>query len=334
VRFHVVPRGGVTVLAQLTADGLGTGTAFYAVGLSVTFVLLLAANTSFGGLPVLLSLLAHDNRVPHLFGLRAERRVFRYGLAALSLSAALLLWIVNGNTQRLVPLFAIGVFIGFTISQVGLVRHWATERPRGWFRRAAINGFGALLTATATLVFLVAKFLAGAWIVVLVVPLLMLFFRRVHTYYARTAAELGLGMVPPFPAARRTLVIVPVAVVSRLTYEALVAAKSLGDEVVAVSVQFEDDSARVLQSEWSAWSPGVPLVILPSPERHLVGPIVDYVRSRTVPSDRRVVVLVPEVEPRRRRHEVLQNQRGALLAAALRRRSDALICTLSFRLHD
>jgi len=168
-RFHVVPREGVTVLAQLTAGAVGTGVLFKAIGLSVTVVLLLAANTSFGGLPVLLSLLARDNRMPHLFGLRAERRVYRYGLLALALAAGLMLVAVGGDTQRLVPLFAIGVFVGFTISQTGLVRHWARARPPGWQFRAALNGFGALLTAAATIIFLAAKFLNGAWIVVVAV---------------------------------------------------------------------------------------------------------------------------------------------------------------------
>jgi hypothetical protein len=334
VHFHVVPRGGVTVLAQLTAAALGTGLAFKGVGLAVTVVLLLAANTSFGGLPVLLSLLARDHELPHLFGLRAERRVFRYGLVTLSLSAALLLVIVDGNTQRLIPLFAIGVFIGFTISQSGLVVHWWRHRPPGWRRRAAVNGFGATLTGMATVIFLLAKFLAGAWIVVVLIPLLMVLFTRVHGYYREVAAELQLGQVPPVPEGSAALVIVPVAGVSRLAYEALAAAKSLGDEVVAVSVQFDEDAEKTLRSTWDAWNPGVRLVILHDSERHLVAPVVEFVKSECARSSRRIAVLIPEVEPRKQRHQILQNQRGVLLSAALRLRTEAVICTLPFRLHD
>ena len=333
-RFHVVPRHGVTVLAQLTAGALGTGVPFRVVGLSVTVVLVLAANTSFGGLPVLMSLLARDNRMPHLFGLRAERRVYRYGLAALALCAGLLLVAVNGDTQRLVPLFAIGVFIGFTISQSGLVRHWATTRPPGWQFRAGLNGFGALFTATATIIFLAAKFLAGAWIVVVAVPLLMLLFSRIHAYYAYCATELELGLIPPAPIAQSTLVIVPIGGVSKLTYEALTVAKSLGDEVVAVTVQYGDDPVGTIRADWLRWAPGVPLVVLPSPQRNLAAPIVDYVNGETAGRSRRVAVLIPEVEPRRRRHQLLQNQRGVLLAAVLRSRTDAVICTMPFRLHE
>ncbi|MGH7745974.1 MAG: APC family permease, partial [Candidatus Dormibacteria bacterium] len=158
---HVVPRGNVTVLAQLSAGAFGTGWPFYVSNLSVTLVLGLAANTSFGGLPVLMSLLARDNRLPHLFGLRAERPVFRYGVSALALLAAVLLATIGADTTRLLPLFAIGVFIGFTISQTGLVHHWYLARTPGWRRRAALNGTGALLTAVAAIVFLASKFTQG-----------------------------------------------------------------------------------------------------------------------------------------------------------------------------
>ena len=333
-RFHLVPRGCVTLLAQLTAAALGTGLGFHLVGIAVTIVLLLAANTSYGGLPVLMSRLSHDNRLPHLFSLRAEHQVYRYGVAALSLAAGVLLVIVGGDTQRLIPLFAIGVFIGFTISQTGLVRHWARERPRNWQTRAAVNGFGAILTAAATVIFLVAKFTEGAWIIVLIVPLLILLFNRIESYYDYVAAELALGQIPPPPVEGRSLVIVPVNGVSKLTYEALSAAKSLGDEVVAVSVQYDEESTRALQSQWQAWECGVHLDILTPTRRDLLEPITDYVNKAVQESDRRVAVLIPEVEPRRRRHQILQNQRGILLAAVLRSRTDAVICILPFRLHD
>jgi len=333
-RFHVVPRGGVTVLAQLTAAALGTGLGFHVVGIAVTVVLLLAANTSYGGLPVLMSRLSHDNRLPHLFSLRAAHQVYRYGVAALTLAAGLLLVVVGGDTQRLIPLFAIGVFIGFTISQAGLVRHWARERPPNWRARAAVNGFGAILTAAATVVFLVAKFTEGAWIVVVIVPLLIVLFNRIESYYDYVAHELALGQIPPPPVARRSLVIVPVNGVSKVTYEALSAAESLGDDIVAVSVQYDEESAAALRSQWQAWECGIHLDILTPARRDLLVPVADYVNHAVQESDRRVAVLIPEVEPRRRRHQILQNQRGILLAAVLRRRTDAVICILPFRLHD
>ncbi|MFE2427716.1 APC family permease [Streptomyces sp. NPDC059373] len=330
-RDHVAPRGGVTVLAQLTAGAYGTGWAFYATNIVVTLVLLFAANTSFGGLPVLMSLLARDHRLPHLFGLRAERPVYRYGVLALALLAAVLLVAANADTHRLIPLFAIGVFIGFTISQVGLVRHWATQRPPGWLRRALVNGIGALLTALAGLVLLTTKFLEGAWVVVVAVPLLMLLFARIQRYYDAVGAELGLGRIPPPPQRIASLVIVPVGEVSKLAQYALTAALALGDEVVAVAVHADPARVQVLRDSWDHWNPGVRLEILDSPHRSLVEPIVEYVQH-AASQGRQIAVLIPEVEPKHRRYQILQNQRGILLATVLRARTDVAVCMLPYRL--
>jgi amino acid transporter len=169
-KFDVVPQPGITVLAQLTQASLGHNIAFYAVQLITLVLLALAANTSFGGLPVLAALLAKDNFLPHMFGLRADRQVHRYGVITLALLAAALLVAAKGDTQALVPLFAVGVFVGFTLSQVGMVRHWRAERSPGWSTRAGINAVGAVLTAATTVIELVSKFTEGAWVIVLVIP--------------------------------------------------------------------------------------------------------------------------------------------------------------------
>jgi hypothetical protein len=217
-----------------------------ATNIIITVVLALAANTSFGGLPVLMSLLSGDDRLPHLFGLRAERPVHRYGVAALAVLAAVLLIAVNADTARLIPLYAIGVFTGFTISQTGLVRHWHSQRTPRWMPRAALNGTGAILTATATVVFVVTKFMSGAWVVVLAVPALMLLFSRIQDYYQAVGAELDLGQLPQRPLPAGSLMIVPVGSISKLTQLALHAALSLGDDVIAVSVCPEAGGVDVL----------------------------------------------------------------------------------------
>ncbi|MGC4983863.1 APC family permease [Streptomyces sp. DT193] len=330
-RDHVAPRGGVTVLAQLTAGSYGTGWAYYATNLIVTVALAFAANTSFGGLPVLMSLLAKDHRLPHLFGLRKERPVYRWGVVALALLAALLLIAVNADTHRMIPLFAIGVFIGFTISQIGLVRHWRQERPPGWLRRAVLNGIGAVLTAVAGIVLLATKFLEGAWVVVVAIPLLMLLFARVQRYYTEAGRELGLGEIPPPVRITDSLVIVPVGEVSKLTQHALTAARALGHDVVAVAVHGDPAKARALKESWARWNPGVRLDVIDSPQRSLVEPIIDYVR-RAEKEGRQIAVLIPEVEPLHRRYQILQNQRGLLLAAALRARTDVVVCVVPYRL--
>jgi len=330
---HVVPRGGVTILAQVSAGAFGSGWAFYVSNVAVAVVLALAANTSFGGLPVLMSLLARDHRLPHLFYLRAERPVYRYGIVALALAAALLLVAVGARTSRLIPLFTIGVFIGFTISQVGLVRHWFKERPRHWRVRAVLNGAGALMTGVAVVVFLSTKFLAGAWVVTLVIPLLILLFARIESYYKRVARELKLGRTPPPPRKRDSLVVIPATTVSLLTERAVSAALSLGDTVVAVAVAGDEQECNQIKRDWETWKSGVPIEVLIDPHRSLVRTVLHYIDSIDQ-ENLTITVLIPEVIPRKRRHEILHDQRGRLLEAALKQNSEVVIATLPFHTHD
>jgi amino acid transporter len=329
-KFHLQPRGGVTLLAQLIEASFGHNAAFYVLGLTTTAILALAANTSFGGLPVLLSLLARDLLVPHWFGLRGEKPVYRYGITVLTLFAGILLVAVSGDTQRLIPLFAIGVFIGFTLSQAGLVRHWRSERPAGWKGRAILNGLGAVMSAVAAVVFLVSRFVHGAWLLLVIIPGLMILFGRVARYYDRVGDALELGHLPPRPAAEHSVVIVPVGGINKLTELALRAALSLGDQVVAISVQPDDASADSLRSDWAEWNCAVPLDVLVVPQRALVEPMLNYVRGRQA-EDTTVTVLIPMIEPRHFRYQILQNQRGVVLANQLRLRTDVVVATIPFR---
>jgi len=334
IRAHgVLPRGGVTILAQLTAGAFGTGWPFYVSNLAVTAVLAFAANTSFGGLPVLLSLLAKDHRMPHAFYLRAEKPIYRIGILALAIAAALLLVGVDAKTNDLIPLYAIGVFIGFTISQIGLVRHWREERPAHWKVRIALNGTGAVMTAVAVVVFLGTKFLAGAWVVVIAIPALMMLFHQTERYYDAVAIELKLGKTPPRPRKRESIVIVPTSTVNLLTQKAVSAALSLGNTVVAVAVAGDDDEAQRIKREWDEWSCGVPIEVLLDPHRSLVRSVLKYVKS-IEDEDATIVVLIPEVLPRKRRHEILHNQRARLLSAVLKARTNVVIANLPFHLHD
>jgi amino acid transporter len=330
---HVVPRSGVTILAQLTAGAFGTGWMFYVSNLSVALVLGLAANTSFGGLPVLMSLLAKDHRLPHFFYLRSERPVYRYGIVALAILAAALLVAVNAETFKLIPLFTIGVFVGFTISQLGLVVHWRVAKPPRWRARTVLNGTGAVMTAIAVVVFLASKFLEGAWVVVLTIPLLMILFSRIEGYYAGVAKELKFGRTPPPPHQRESIVVVPTTTVSLLTERALSAALSIGDTVVAVAVAGDEDEAQRIKHDWDGWTCNVPLEVVVDPQRSLVRTVLKYVRS-VENEDAQITVLIAELMPRKRRHELLHNQRGRLLEAVLKARTNVVVATLPFHLHD
>jgi amino acid transporter len=337
-RWNVVPHSGTTVLAQITQGAFGKNFGFYLVQIVTLVLLALAANTSFGGLPVLSGLLAKDNFLPHVFALRADRQVYRYGVGVLAVAAALLLIVSRGDTQALVPLFAVGVFVGFTLSQTGMVRHWRTSRGPGWWWRAAINGIGAVLTLAATAIELISKFTEGAWLVALVIPLMVLLFLRVHKTYVRLGKELAIGKVPPKPVRRASLVVVPVSGMSRLTSEGINAALSLGEDVLAVTVAFTSPDEEAVdvsfRGEWNQWRPEVPLVTLHSVRRSLAKPIVDYLRQiEDEDKYHRLVVLIPEVQPASPWQWILHNQRGSILERAVRRgTADAVVCRFRFRL--
>jgi len=337
-KFHLAPSANVTTLAQLAAAAVGKNVVFYAIQLITTILLALAANTSFGGLPVLASLLARDNFLPHLFRLRADRQVHRYGISVLAVFAAILLVVARGDTQALIPVFAIGVFVGFTLSQTGMVRHWREQRGDGWLVRACINGLGAVLTTAALAIELVSKFTEGAWLVVIVIPLLVLMFNRIHVDYDRIGDLLQLGKQPPPPRRESSLVVVPVGGMSRLTAEAVSTALSIGDEVIAVTVCYgdpEEEQTDVhFRDEWETWHPDVPLITLRTTHRSLAPPVVKYLRQLEADERyHRLVVLIPEVQPEHWWRWILHNQRGLVLQRAIQRGTvNVVICRLRYRL--
>jgi hypothetical protein len=329
-RWHIGPRTGQTVLSQIMGMAVGRHWAYYVVSLTITLVLALAANTSFGGLPILTSLLARDDYLPHLFALRGDRQVYANGIVVLTVLSGVLLVAADGNTNSLIPLFAIGVFTGFTLSQSGLVVHWWRGRPAGWRHRAAINGLGAVITGAATIIFLISKFVNGAWVVVVAVPLLVLLFTRIHLYYRRAGAMLGVRGIPGHPHGQRTQVIIPVVGVSRLAEHAISEALSLSDDVVAVSVVLDqgegvDQAAEQLERAWARWDPGVELTVLRTEYASVVGPILGFIDEARAAGDHQIVVLIPIVVPEHVRDRVLHNQIDVVLSRALRSRTDIVV---------
>ena len=329
-RWHVGPRSGQTVLSQIMGMAVGRHWAYYVVSLTITVVLALAANTSFGGLPILTSLLARDNFLPHFFGLRGDRQVFGNGIWVLAILSAALLVAVGGNTNTMIPLFAIGVFTGFTLSQTGLVVHWWRTRPDRWHYRAAVNGLGAMVTLLATVIFLISKFQDGAWVVVIAIPAFVILFLRIHAYYGRVAEEVGVDMVPGPPVARPSVIVVPINNVSTITQHAIAEALSLGPDVIAlyVSLDYPDEERHDgadIEALWRAWSPGPPLEVLHTELASVVEPVVEYIERLRAKGDRQIVVLIPVVEPRRIRYRLLHNHIDLVLSAALRKCGDVVV---------
>ena len=330
-RYHVGPRADQTVLSQVMVATVGRGWLYYTTAVATTVALALAANTSYGGLPVLASLLARDNYLPHIFSVRGDRLVFQHGIWVLTLMAAALLVVARGNTNALIPLFAIGVFIGFTLSQAGLVVHWWRTRPPRWWLRSLINALGCTATGVATAVFLFAKFAEGAWVVAVAIPVFILLFRRIHGYYERMERSLTIPGLPPAPRRERTLVIVPVSGLNRLTVRSLGYAQSLGDEVVAVHVAFSGEPEGSLERDWEAWRPGVRLVVLRSQYHSIVRPLLRFIRSVDDRTNEQIVVLIPEVSPGRWWENLLHNQMGLMLAASLRAQGNVMVGIVPFR---
>ena len=356
-RWHIGPRSGQTVLSQIMAMAVGRHWAYYVMSLTITIVLALAANTSFGGLPVLASLLAKDHYLPHLFSLRDDRQVFALGVGTLTVLSGALLVAVAGNTLTLIPLFAIGVFTGFTLSQAGLVVHWRRARPPRWQYKAALNGLGAVATAAATVVFLVTKFTEGAWVVVLAIPAFMAMFVWVYRYYGRTGRALGLGEIPGKPQAKPIMVVVPVVGVSRLAQYGISNALSISPHVVAVSVVQDDVSAgedeaaghgdagqrdasdgarraRELRQQWASWDTGVPLRVVRTEYASVAGPIVAFVERLRERGHQRIVVLIPVVMPTKLRYRLLHNQLDLVLTRALRRSPDVIVARVPMPLDE
>ncbi len=336
VAFGVRPNNIQTSLSEIMSASVGRGWLYYTVDLATTVILALAANTSFGGLPILASLLAKDNRLPHLFSIRGDRLVYNYGVIVLAGLSAVLLIASNSNTNALIPLYAIGVFTGFTLAQLGLVIHWKKNKPNNWLSKALLNGLGSLLTFVATIIFLITKFSAGAWVVVVAIPLFMFMFGRISTYYSKVAQQVGLGKIPAPLKSTTSHVIVPINNVSRLSWQALSSAVGFGEQVIAVHIEFEDtqDTSGDLIEKWDQWNPGVPLVILKSQYHSVTRPLLRYVNSLNLGPDEGVVILIPELIARRLRHRILQNQTGLILSYALRKRTDVVVARMGFHLKD
>ncbi|MCM6776325.1 amino acid permease [Nocardia sp. CDC159] len=330
--LDILPRDGVTVLAQLVAAACGTGILFHAAGLVIAGTLGLAANTGFAGLPMLLSRLARDRRMPYLFALRAERPVFRYAVAGLAALAALALICARARVELLVPIYAVAVFVGFTVTQVGLVRHWVDGHGPRWRWQVLVGTIGAAATAVIAIVVFLAEFAEATWVLLFAVPALMLLFDRTEHYYREVADHLGLGTeipVPQWDSTKKTIVVVPVATVGWLTRRALEAARRMGDEVHPIAVDVDARLTAALVERWRAWDPGLELRVLPSPCERLVEPIADYADSLTAP-DTLVIVLLPRIESRRRRYRLLHNQRAPLIMSTLTGRTDTIAATITF----
>ena len=331
----ILPSETETVVSQIARQLFGTGLMYYMVQAATTLILILAANTSFADFPRLSSLLARDHFVPRQFATLGERLVFSNGILVLAGFAALLLVVFGGETHALIPLYAVGVFISFTLSQSGMVRHWWLLRGAGWRHRLLINGVGAVATGVVTLVIAVTKFTHGAWIVVLVIPILVAAFLAMRRHYETVAASLSLENFEGPPQFQHT-VLVLVGDVHRGVVRALAYAVTLASPNATVrGVYVETDPARTarVEEKWSRWGLGVPLVVLTSPYRSLLSPLLDYIdQIQARGDDQMVTIVLPEFLPRKWWQHILHNQTALLVKGALLFRRNIVVADVPYLL--
>jgi len=338
--YHVHPKHSETLISQF-ARIMFTGSLgwfYYVVQSATAAILVLAANTAFADFPRLSSLLARDRFLPRQFANRGDRLVFSNGIVILAVFSGMLVIVFGGDTSRLIPLYAVGVFLSFTLSQSGMVVHWLRERATlnsDWRKSIVINAVGALATFIVLCVFIATKFIHGAWIVVLVVPVMVAVFRAINKHYLTVGKQLsteGMDQLKPL----RHRVIVPISGIHRGVVSALQYAQSIArDRVQAVYVDFGEDATVSLKDKWERWGAGVELVVLPSPYRELTRPLLRYInRISRENSNDMITVVLPEFIPARWWQHVLHNQSSLLLKGSLLFKKGVIVTSVPYHLEQ
>ena len=329
----IVPREHETVMSQLARRILGSGFLYYEIQAVTMLILLLAANTSFADFPRLSFFLARDRFIPRQFANQGDRLVFSNGILILGGLAAILLVAFRGNTHALIPLYAVGVFISFTLSQASMVRRWLRLREEGWWWRGAVSATGALTTGVVMLTIAGTKFMEGAWIVVLLIPLLVLTFMTMHRHYDEVATQLSLDAMEPPPPLQNT-VLVLVGDLHRGVVRALQYAETLSVNAKAVFVELDPDRTHRLEQKWAKWGMGLPLIVLTSPYRSLLGPLLNYVdHILEQGGDNQIVTIVlPEFIPARWWQHLLHNQTALLIKGAMLFRKKVIVTDVPYHL--
>ena len=316
----VVAGSQETILSALARRLLGSGSAYLLIQSCTMLILFVAANTSFAGFPRLAAILAGDGFLPRQLTSLGDRLVFTNGILILAIASGVLIFAFNGDTHALIPLFAIGAFLAFTLSQAGMVVHWWRERGKGWWLKSVVNGVGALATMITVIVVVISKFIEGAWITVFIVPIFVVIFLRVRTHYQEVASQLSMDGLPPslkpVPIPR---VVVPISGVHRGIVDAVNFARSISDNVTAVYVELEPGAGERVRQKLAEWWPDLNLAIVPSPYRSVIGPLLDFLdeTDRLHNDGQSAALVLPEFIPAKWWQSLLHNQTAWLIKAAL-----------------
>jgi amino acid transporter len=331
--YQVVPNKGESGMSQLgRAVFGGQNFAYYLLQAATTLILILAANTAYADFPRLASIVSRDRFLPRQFMNQGDRLAFSNGILILALFAAILILVFGGDTQSLLPLYMIGVFISFTLSQTGMVLRWRKTRDPERRMGAIINGFGALLTGVVLIIVAVTKTHEGAWIVLLLIPIIVALFKATRRHYDHVASQLTLRGYEPQRRVHNT-VLVPIGGVQRAVVEALRYAETLSDDVRAVYVDVDPIGTEAVKKDWETWGGRVKLVILQSPYRSLMEPLLEYIEQvENERADDYVTVILPEFVPAKWWQHLFHNQRALLIKGALLFRPNTVVTSVPFHL--
>ncbi|GBG55830.1 amino acid permease [Sporomusaceae bacterium FL31] len=340
MHYHILPVNDVTVLSQITENVFGRSPAYYYIQITTMLILYLAANTAYNGLPILLSIVAKDGYMPRYLATRGERLTYSNGIILLTIAAAILIIVFQGETGHLISLYAIGVFISFTIAQSSMVIHWFREKNKGWQGKALLNGIGATITGLVVIIITVTKFIYGAWIILVFIPIMIFIFKSIRGHYNSVAKQLSLPIedVQDFASEGPSehIVIVPVSTPTRVVFETLKYAKVIGNRVVAVHISSDEQTAIKMREKWESWQPGVELVVLHSPYRLLMKPLLHFIEKKEREKGPRdfITVVIPEFETKQWWHRLLHNQTGWILRTSLILKKKIIVTTVPYHLDE
>lgn len=338
--YHAVPNDKVTMIAQIATQVFGTGFMFYVIQATTAIILIMAANTAFAGLPLLLALMAKDGFVPRQFTKRGKRLGFSNGIIVLAILASILVILFRGDTHLLLPLYAVGVFISFTLSQTGMFTKWVREKKSGWRHKAAINGLGALVTFVTVIIIGATKFFHGAWIVCILIPIFVNTMLRVRAHYSHVAEQLRLDVYKRPKeinlAEEKRYVILPIDTLNKSFLKALNYARTMSDNIIVFHVSVDDETTEKLLKKWDAYNVGIPIIVKKSPYRHIVSPLVKYIESDEYgagPTDT-VTVIMPQFVVTKWWGNILHNQTSLFIKTLLLKRRNIAMVTIPYIIEE
>ncbi|WP_019640288.1 APC family permease [Paenibacillus fonticola] len=333
--YGIVPSPEKTVVSQIAEHTFGRNAVYYFIQGTTALILVLAANTGYSAFPLLAVNLANDRFIPRMFKVRGDRLGYSNGIISLGLLSILLIVAFQGQTEQLIPLYAVGVFIPFTLSQTGIMMKWLREKPPGWLAKLIVNSIGALISLTVTLVFFLTKF-TRVWPVLIFLPLIVYFFYRIKKHYEAVGEQLRLTTCEPAVPITGNVIILPVSGITHVVDHSLNYAKSLSaDQIIAVYIPFEREEIARFEEKWSRWRPDIRLVTLYSPYRSIITPLgkfIDTVHRKASENNYQVTVIIPQFIPKKGWHNFLHNQTSLMIRTYLLYRKDVIITTVPYHL--